>query len=236
MKIAVWYHCLFQIEDRFLEPAFEVVQEQMAQSIGSGLVDSANEIVVGINGGEESRQVASLVIPTKARLVMHGLDCRNENLTLAALENWLPSHPDYYVLYFHSKGATRETESEYGKFIIQWRRCLMRHCVSEWRHCVALLDQGFDAVGAHWMPGAGPLHNQNIFAGNFWWAKASFLATLPSIYKRDRIKESGIKALESRYESEVWIGNGPRLPKAKDLHRLQLPVCDFNPSRFMRVI
>jgi len=59
---------------------------------------------------------------------------------------------------------------------------------------------------------------QNIPAGNFLWIKSDFVATLPSMYKRDRIKLSGMTSPESRYEAEVFWGNGTRLPKVIDKH------------------
>lgn len=93
---------------------------------------------------------------------------------------------------------------------------MMRRCVTEWRQVVAELDAGFEAVGCHWLTGMGHDKSQHYFAGTFWWATSNFLATVPSMYLRDRIKESGIASLESRYEAEVWIGNG-RMPKIKDL-------------------
>jgi hypothetical protein len=93
---------------------------------------------------------------------------------------------------------------------------MMLHCVTNWKKCVADLDAGAEAVGCHWMQGLPG--NQNIFAGNFWWAKASYLRTLPSIFERERIQKSGIKHVDSRYEAEVWLGFGPRLPIVKDYH------------------
>jgi hypothetical protein len=36
--------------------------------------------------------------------------------------------------------------------------------------------------------------------------------------ERDRIKVSGLKHPDSKYEAEVWLGNGPRVPKIKDYH------------------
>ena len=236
MKIAIFYHCLFFGGDppNILPHACEVTCQQMHQVERTGLLAAASEFTVGINGGAESEEIASLMISPKARRVMHGLESKNENLTLVELEKWLPSHPGWLVLYFHAKGATRSSASEYDQYIAKWRACLMFHCISGWRSCVGTLENGYEAVGAHWMPCAGPAHNQNIFAGNFWWATSDYLRVLPSIYLRDRIRVSGIKSGESRYESEVWIGNGPRLPRVKDMHRARTRVCPFDPSRFMR--
>jgi len=216
--IAVFYHGLFFIGDKLLHSACHVVTGQMQAMTASGLTDGADEIIVGINGTAiESGPLVEQCVPKKAHVTYHGLSSRSENLTLVQLERWLPYHADWYVLYFHAKGATHDTESDYGKFSARWRNCMMLHCVTRWQECVQLLDEGYEAVGCHWLTGMGSDKSQHLFAGNFWWAKASFLLTLPSIFKRERIKMSGIESLESRYEAEVFLGNGPRLPKVKDL-------------------
>jgi hypothetical protein len=187
----------------------------MDQLRQSGLLDAASEFHVGINGGLESLIVASALFPPKAKVELHGLQCHNECRTIRMLEKWTPGHEGWYVLYFHAKNSSHDADTGIG---VNWRRCMMEHCITNWRTCVADLDKGYEAVGCHWMePPETPL-GQFIFAGTFFWARASFLLTLPSIMDRGRIKSSGIDALESRYEAEVWIGNGLRVPRIMDYH------------------
>lgn len=214
--IIIFYHSLFFIGEEFKEAAFNIVREQMMQFQQSGLWDAATEIICGINGGEESEDYARLLIGPKAKLVFHGLQSRAENLTIVEIEKWLKSNQgEAYICYAHAKGATHDPNAGYANLANRWRRCGMRSCVENWNVCVSDLNAGHEVATVHWMQGVAD-GTQNICAGNFWWAKASFLRTLPTMYARDRIKVSGIAALESRYESEVWIGNGPRLPRVKD--------------------
>lgn len=217
MKIAVFYHCLFYHGDvpELRYNALEIISNHMGLLRDTGLESVADEIIIGINGGNESADIAKLLLPRKAKLVFHGLDCRNENLTILEIEKWLPDHPGYAVLYFHAKGATHKDQDPLRT---AWRECMTRHCLSFWPRCLSDLGRGFDSVGCHWMTGKQTPPGQSIWAGNYWWAKSDFLRTLPSIMLRDRIKVSGIRALESRYEAEVWIGNGPRLPMINDYH------------------
>lgn len=215
MKIAIFHHSLFFLNDGILPQAVQIVFEQMELLKSCGLEDAATEIHCGINGTPaESGVFARSLLPAKATKHFHGLQCRNENRSIVMIERTLPFLPDdCYCLYFHAKGSTHPPDDLLRK---PWAHCMTRHLVSEWRNCVSALNQGYDAVGCHYMePPATPL-TQYIFAGNFFWATASFLRTLPSIMKRERIKDSGIDAVESRYESEVWIGNGPRPPKVMD--------------------
>jgi hypothetical protein len=225
--IAIFYHTLFVMDspDNLLESAVDVVQHQMDEIVKSGLLDAATEFHVGINGGSESGQMANILIPSKAKIVLHGLQCHNENRTIRMLEKWLPEHNDWYVFYFHAKGSTSPPHKHQMNTL--WRECMMKHTIQNWRRCVSDLDSGFEAVGCHWMEPPHTPAGQYIFAGTFFWAKASFLLTLPSIMDRDRIKVSGIDSADSRYESEVWLGNGPRPPKVKDYHG---PL--WNPSKY----
>lgn len=212
--IAIFYHCLFFIDGKPLAAAPGIVAEQMNALAMTGLLDAAQFMLVGVNGGDESVDLVEKLIPKKAQVVYHGQQCRNEVRTVIELEKWLPGHSDWLVFYFHSRGASHPPGDD---FTTTWRRCMMKHDVFNWRTCVKDLET-YEAVGCHWMsPPATPV-GQYIFAGTFYWARASFLLTLPSILDRDRIKVSGIDSYESRYEAEVWLGNGPRPPKIRDYH------------------
>lgn len=217
MKIAMFYHCLFFLDtpDNLHENAVNIVQEQMTQLKAYRLLDSADEFHVGINGGLESLEVSRLVIPTQAIIALHGLQCRNECRTIRMMEEWLPGHEDWAVLYFHAKGCTHP---DGDPMRTRWRACMMCHCVTNWRQCISDLESGFEAVGCHWMQPPDTPPGQHIFAGNFFWARASYLLAIPSIMARERIKVSGLDSVDSRYEAEVWIGNGSRLPRVKDYH------------------
>ena len=225
MKLAIFFHCLFFMDtpDNLLTNAVWIVTDQMLELERCGLLAATTEFHVGLNGGEESARMATLLIPPKAKIRLHGLQCHNENRTIRMLEEWLPGHEDWLVFYFHAKGSTSPPERQ--SMSERWRMCMMRHCITNWRTCVSDLDKGCDAVGCHFMEPPATPPGQRIFGGNFWWAKASYLSTLPSILQRDRIRFSGIDSLDSRYESEVWIGNGPQKPRVRDFHP------GWNPSK-----
>lgn len=222
--VAIFYHCLFHMEQppKYLPAAAQIIADQMRRLKDSGLEAACSEMIVGVNGGEESKPFASVLLSHKARPVFHGLQCRNECRTIRLLEDWLPGHADWFVLYFHSKGATKPPGDD---FTGRWRGCMMKHCIDNWRQCVAALDEGYDVAGVHYMQPPATPAGQYIMAGGFWWSKVSYLKMLTPIMERDRIKLSGIDALESRYEAEVKIGNGPTPPRVKDFHP------NWNPSK-----
>lgn len=217
--IAVFYHCLFYhgSPPEVRGNAFAIVAEQMQLLENSGLAKRASKILIGINGPmEDSANIASVVVPIKSEVVLHGPNSFAENLTIVELERWLPTHPDWYVLYFHAKGCTHPAGEPYGETVSKpWRKTMEQDLIANWQACVNAMDTGAEVVCSHFMRGMAD-GTQNIAAGNFWWATSNFLRTLPSIFARDRIKQSGIAAAESRYEAEVWIGNGPRLPRVKE--------------------
>lgn len=215
MKLLIFYHCLFQIGNHVLEAATPIVKEQMAELKRCGLLDAASEMHVGINGGEDAKPLAESLFPSHARVTYHGMTCRNELRTLLMLEDWLASTNDEaYILWCHSKGATHRIGSK-TLFNREWRQCMTSNLVTNWRQCVQDLEV-VESVGCHWMQPPSTPKGQYIWAGNFWWARASFLRTLPSLMARKRIQISGVDALESRYEAEVWIGNGQRRPVVRD--------------------
>jgi hypothetical protein len=217
--IAIFYHGLISHGDpRTVRPvALSIIDEAMRYLMTYGLLDAASELHTCFNGAQSEEQWAKQLVPGKARIVMHGPHSFAENLTLVELERWLKDHPNWHVLYFHAKGATHDLVSPYALKVQGWRNCMLLHLVQNWRQCVQDLDTGYEAVGCHWMTGLAD-GTQNIFAGNFWWATSNYLRTLPSIFERERIKISGIADKESRFEAEVWIGNGKRLPRVRDYH------------------
>ncbi len=212
MKIAVFYHMLLYYGDPpdLSDNAVEIVAEQMAQLKESGLLDACHEMVVGCNGGPESEALVPLIIPPKATVLYHGLKSRSENLTICALHEWAKENPGWFILYFHAKGCSHTKTDNYAQSVSNpWRRAMMRDLVMNWKPCLqAMSGYQCDIVCSYWLwnMAAG---DQHIPAGNFLWTTSDFVARLPSMFERARIKVSGIDSLESRFESEVFWGNGP---------------------------
>lgn len=214
--IAIFYHCLFFISPKKALPiAAWIVQEQMDWLYNSGLLKEATELHVGVNGGPESKKIVSDRIPHKANVIYHGLNSHSENLTIIMVEEWVKTHPGWDILYFHSKGATKPIGGKEGMMATHWRNGMMSDLVSNWRQCVGALAGGHDIVCSSWLwHQAGGA--QNLPAGNFLWVKSEFAAKLPSIMLAARIQQDGVAALSSRYEAEVYWGNGPK-PRVKSL-------------------
>jgi len=219
--ICVVFHGLFFLGDRHMPNAGCIISDQITQMRNSGLWDAASEIRFGINGGPESQPMADAIIPEKAQVTFHGLQCRTENRTVEMVLNFAKSNPGWNILYAHAKGSSHDPNSDYARNVSKpWREAMSQDLIVNWRQCVADLDT-HDIVCMHWMWEQGWDKSQHIPAGNWTWITSDFAVKLPSLYLRARIKEDGIDAVTSRFESEVAWGNGPR-PTVK-AYRQRLP-------------
>lgn len=216
--IAVFYHIALcpPIDLNF---GLNIYWQQMRLLEGSGLLEAASHLHIGVNATAEQASRLDPHTPTKAERHVNGENARSEIPTMRALQKWLPGHEDWYVCYAHSKGITKTDYEPY----IRWRRCMESHVIANWRKCVADLDGAYESVGAHWISRApNPQYNDHklnagadwnlnghIWGGNFWWTKASFLSTLPALPENSRCRDEDFLA-------EIWIGSGKRDAIAKD--------------------
>ena len=204
MKISVWYHCVLNgpripSEDH----AVSIMVDQMHALNSSGLVNAANEIHIGVNGSDSQALTAYCFTPPRTGLHIYN-DGQSELTTMTSLQKWL--EPGWAVLYHHIKGVQYPGNTKWDN----WRHCMERVCVHDWRICLKFLENGYDTVGAHWLthkkfPMVG--EDQRYWGGNFWWATSDYLLTLP---------ELPTDSHENRYQAEVWIGESTKSPVVHD--------------------
>lgn len=225
--IAVFYHIKISGGDPAIHTpwALAMFQDQMASLKHSGLLAAADSVFVGVNGDEHDLVQVFRFAPAKVRMENWGISARSELPTLHHLQQWLPGHEDWYVCYFHAKGVTHA----HNDLCIAWRRCMEQPVIQNWRQCVKDLDHGCDSVGVHWLTREqyGPQVLTFFWGGNFWWAKASFLAELPPLKPTSLCREDDFSA-------ETWIGTGRR-PKVKDYapHWPRIDLCGHAGRCFM---
>ncbi len=213
--ILIFFHCCFEVDGVLLPHAMDIVSEQMRAFNESGLTEAASEFHVGMNAGDEGVAFSGL-FPDKAIITYHGTRCHNELRTIMMIEDRVKQlKSGTNILYVHSKGASRPTRT---KLIESWRECMMNNLVWNWKLCSDLMAKGYESCGCHWLTGQVD-GTQNLWGGNFWWARSEFISTLPAIASVPRLaKMGGLDEYESRFEAEIWIGNGPRVPRVKDFH------------------
>lgn len=195
MKLEHFYHVYAT------RAADKIVAEHLDALIKSGLADHLDRLHLGIVGNPKARQRiierCYRTIPTE---VVAEADEGWEQVTLTALWERRNSlrRP---VLYAHTKGASDPTP-----WNSRWRRAMTAHLVTDWRTAVKRLSVA-DVVGCNWIDEStrNSMHSSGIdfFAGNFWWARADYLAKLAA------------PPNSTRWEAEVWIGTG--LPRIFDV-------------------
>jgi hypothetical protein len=110
---------------------------------------------------------------------------------LAALKKWCDGNPDGSACYFHTKNASLVNGPRGAK----WRWAMMFPTLCEWPLRIEDLKI-HDAVGVAYME-----HHSlgRIFAGNFWWARADWIAKLPEPQRQP----------PSRWHYESWLLSRP---------------------------
>lgn len=215
--IAIFYHTVFFQGDGSPFPwAQQFNEKYMKDLTDSGLLDAADHFVAGINGGKESEDCAKLYLP-RAEHVFHGLEGTSTNHTTQLMRDFCEDHPDWNVLYFHSKGLAHHVP-EYASYLEwenRWIKCMVTNCIHNWRTCVEDLET-YESVGCHWMLNIGSAKADNIWGGTFFWVRSDFVKTIPAVSECPLVKEFGINSKEARATSEHYIGLGPRLPTTKD--------------------
>jgi hypothetical protein len=110
------------------------------------------------------------------------------------------------VGYIHSKGITNLTKSTN-----KWRKTLEYAIIEKYQDNFEALKNNYDVSGIFWMQ--SNLH----FSGNFWWAKSSYIKTLPRPIIEDwRLHSYNDDFWKSKYRYEVWIGINN--PKVNEIH------------------
>lgn len=201
MKIALFFHAW--IND--FEHCVGIVQEQLEAMEQSGLIAASSEFHIGVSADTVGACAVSMIAPVGSNVVIHPAGTCGELPTLCMLQQWLPSHQDWFVCYTHTKGGQYPKSTTWAA----WRRCMSSVVVWNWKMCVGDLTQGFDTVGAHLIDpkkyGAS-VGNFAYWGGNFWWATAKHLLTLPVLSPNG----------PSRFEAEVFIGKTKRKINFRD--------------------
>ena len=205
---AAFYHCKLSGEG-IPDPEYAeaVMMQQMIAVRSSGLGQHCREFHAGVNGTPADALLVCAFCPSQTAVHLHGPGARSEIPTMRLIQEWVPDHPGWDVLYFHTKGVTHPREPLYEN----WRNRMAHYCVDQWRDCVRDLDCGHDAVGCHWLtPAAFPgAVTSPFFGGTFWWARSEYLAQLPPLPPA---------TWENRYEAESWIGRRRPYPTIRDYH------------------
>ena len=187
-----------------------MVDEQLKRIYRSGILDKAR-FYCAINGKQGPRIAEFVSLYDWVRVLeVSDTDDHYEGFTLKHLYEECTYNPNIKVLYFHTKGATRD------ELCVQsWRLMMEYFVIDKWEECIKYLDT-YTSVGVQ-MCRVGPsiypdgtIQEENptiVYAGNFWWANSSYINTLRTKYLDD----------DCRYAVEKWIGDSD-ISNPKDLY------------------
>ena len=179
------------------EPLNEHLDALQGSGLGSTLFMQNSMIRYGVVGTYEQsheafqRLWAERSDEGKTRIIRSATGF--EQVTIAALQEDVQRYDDDdLVLYWHTKGAANPSE-----WNTAWRRTMEHFTVTHWQEMTAALADHDIAciwwISEEWHPNPHP-------QGNFWWARADYLKTLPLI------------STDDRWKAELWVGQAnPRV-------------------------
>jgi hypothetical protein len=137
---------------------------------------------------------------------------------------------DFYMLYLHSKGITsvenhlKNGDPQVFKNYYYWRHFLNWGVVEKWKDCVVELLTGHDLAGVNYFNEPAP-----HFSGNFWWAKSSYIRTLPDpstiewwYELQKNTKDPWLRTAHKRFRDENWVCSNPeaKISSMKNLDKV----------------
>jgi predicted O-methyltransferase YrrM len=186
---------------------YEIVYSQIQKLINSGLYKRADKIFYGVYSTIESNyeifysMIKKIDSDLKIEIVKYDSNDAEFN-TLINLQNYCVLNPNGSVLYFHTKGSSRER----NHYINSWRECMEYFVIEKWKVCLEdLVNEKGTVCGALYVEWFKFLDYQfdNYFSGNFWWASSKHINTLPSLVKLHLDKP------DNRTVAEMWLGMAP---------------------------
>jgi hypothetical protein len=177
----------------------QVVVEQLDSLAGVGLQGTVTSAILGT-----PEQVQTCIDLASQRGITLRVGYSHPDLkqfeapTLEAVRRWARNHRNGAALYLHTKGVSRPP----GPGKKAWRQLMERHVIQCWRENMSML-KNVDAVGVGWYD------DNPHFSGNFWLARADWLASLPPIGRYQQ-KYPDLKTLGcswDRIACERWLGS-----------------------------
>ena len=184
----------------------EMVREQMQHLADSGLLEASNRLYISCiaRNDEDIMELEDILQQYSADKIEFVSKTTNpQRFEFPALDYMYEKsqHEDFLFYYFHTKGITYQTtlhqeDREFRGFvekIVAWRRMMEYFLMNQWKVAVNTLEAGYDTYGSYLFP---PFKNK-MYAGNFWWAKASYFRTLPALDEDTK--------LHNRFMAEEWL-------------------------------
>lgn len=191
----------------------DIVREQVAELVSSGLYAASEEIQVVLSGEYEAAKELTNYLSElpKFKVVENAAVKSYEFPTIRRVKLQSDEEEKAFYYYIHTKGVTYPNHKG-GKY---WRDYMMWYNVNKWRDCVDKLKEGYETCGCKLVENhrAFPMH----YSGNFWWVKSEYIKRCPPVESLD---------YNDRYQAEFWVCKGS--PNAATLCQVYIDY-DKNP-------
>lgn len=117
--------------------------------------------------------------------------------TLRAVRQRAIDDPTSRICYVHTKGVSSRFK-RVRRHRDAWRAGMLREIVTRWRDCIEDLES-CDVTGCQYTHEEGT--GYRYYAGNWWWARAEYLATLSDPRPDPRHEHP-------RQGAELWLHSG----------------------------
>lgn len=208
MKIKIFSHAMDLNNDT------SITLEQTKLLEDTGLLDSADEMHMMLHFKEESFSWLKDRWKQRTNVEYHLFDESYkewyESTSIHYLQEYCHStDEEFYVLFITHKGISHPPGGHHN-----WRKYMQYWNIEKWKECVEKLDEGYETCGAAFLN--NPPYP--FYAGNFFWAKASYLRRCRRLLTPP---ENGYKPQfagqpHHRYDLECWHGSGN--PKWYDMN------------------
>lgn len=175
----------------------QMMTEQFRKLVTTGLFEVCSKLYIGVTISENRKPENGVEWlqyfwkdTDKVEIVVYP-ENNEETDTLKWVKNYSIENPDDYILYFHTKGISKQNNATED-----WRRYMEYFVVENWKDCIVKLDEGYDCCGVMWNSKT-PQGIHPHFSGTFWWATAKYINTLQDNFLND----------SNRYFREYWIGS-----------------------------
>ena len=184
----------------------DITLEQAEILENTGLLDAAEEVNMMLHFNEKNFEWLEEIWESKPNVVYHLFDEGYkewfEATTMQKIqEDAHATDEEYYILNITHKGVSHGAGGHQN-----WRRYMQYWTMEKWQECVAKLDEGYDTVGAAYLP--EPPYA--FYPGTFWWAKASYIRKCKRLLPppENDFKPQFEGQPHHRYDLECWIGSG----------------------------
>lgn len=190
MKISIFIHAaiLSRIKER--------IEQYLNIIYTSKLSEQIDKIFINFIGSDNIPEINSIIDKNKIIIESTSKNLNDFEIpTQMLMYNYCLQNPDYKILYIHTKNVGKEI----NECIEDQIEYMLYFLIQKWEDCIKKLDN-YKTVGVD-LRDNPVLH----YSGNFWWANASYIISLPSPIEYSNLLMYPNPLNSERHNQEFWI-------------------------------